>query len=286
MRASVATVDAEACYWAAFPAPKDALPRGKRERVLAYEFERFLPCPIEDVAYALDDSGETIFACALPNTQIHAYIETCDVLVPDRVPETIEHPGFDTGKLQMIGPRRPSHRLSKLRRIRHLSLALGSACVLGIVALALSHRASQLRAEMSRITASTDAVVSAVVGPATPGAQPAEVRLLAMLREARNDSLGATTEDSQPDALPLLSHIVSHWQDASYSLERLSIERDHARVTAFAVGDADAMEWADAIDEPEGWTRSPPAISHDGSGQRVLMEFHRDRASTRGGRTR
>lgn len=262
------------------------MPRGKQERLLAYEFERFLPCPIEDVAHALSDTGDTILACALPVAQLSAYLDTCDVLVPDRVPETLEHPEFDPGRLQLIGSSRPSHRLSKLRRIRHLSLTLGAACVLGSVSLACSHRASQLRAETSRVTASTDAVVSAVAGPASPGAQPAEVRLLALLREAQRDALAATTEDSRPDALPLLNHIVSHWQDTSYSLERLSIERDHARVSAFADTEADAMEWADAIDEPEGWTRSPPAISHDRSRQRVLLEFHRDTASRRAGRTR
>ncbi len=256
---------AERFYWAFLDG--GLLPRGeKRRRQLGYLFERFLPgLAIEDVRAvyrAVPGARNRFLACGAPAEKLREQLDAGALtLAPQALPAFVEAP-LDPAEFNLLTASLLPEAVRRLRR-RAVSLAITvviGSCLLLIAGLERRERAIQSHA--AGALAAQAAIIERALGPAAPGgsAQPAQVRLVAALRQLEQTRREDPAVTGLLDCSVVMSEFLKVWPagELRVSTESIVVAPDSINVRAIVATMGDAQLLADALDRLSGWRLLQP----------------------------
>ncbi|HED54116.1 MAG TPA: hypothetical protein ENJ00_07935 [Phycisphaerales bacterium] len=253
------TLPDESLYWSVLDgASVSGLRAPAKERALHYALEPDLPLPIDEIHAVFHTNKDgTITACACTREQLDRLARVADVIVPAGVPGWIncEAPA---SAFNLLGGVLVSSRLRRTRRVQLMVLCVVFAALSGMLSIGFARRSEAYKHEQHELSAAIESAQRLILPPAGPHAQPASIRLAAMLR-----SISSETEPNAKTILPAatdpLRQILAIWPEGS-RLKRLSIGKRDIRIDLTLPADHDPTGFIDGIEHLDGWRLSAPVL--------------------------
>lgn len=271
LRARVKLIPPDDCSWAILPASAD---RSRKREELGFEFERFLPHPIEHYAVDFVRQGDGSYvALAVERGTVEQVRGTHDAVQPDTVPDFAES-DVSPARFELArGPLSPT-RVQRLQRLTVATAALLVVASSILITLGLMARTRQLVDEASTLRTLADDTYGTVIPADAPTGQPRSIVVQGLLRQSRQASNSAA-DLAMPDVRADVAATLSSWPASDARLRQLSIDRDTATIEVLLGADVDASPILEAFGAVPGWQPSAPAVRRTGSDQRVTIRLTR-----------
>ncbi|MEO1535875.1 MAG: hypothetical protein AAFS11_10020 [Planctomycetota bacterium] len=271
LRARVKLIPHDECSWAVLPPSKG---RNRKREELGFEFERFLPHPIEH--YAIDfvrqDDGSCI-ALAVERGTVERARGTHDAVQPETV---LDFAKSDVSP-KMFELARGSLRSTRVQRLQRLTAAASVSLVAAssiLITLGLTARTHRLGDETSTLRTLAAETYGIVIPTDAPAGQPRSIVVQGLLRQSRQAATTAA-DLAMPDVRADVAATLASWPASDARLRQLSINRDAATIEVLLGADVDASLILEAFGAVPGWQPSAPAVRRTGSDQRVTIRLIR-----------
>lgn len=271
LRARTKLIPPDECSWAILPASKG---RKRRREELGFEFERFLPHPIEQYAvdFVRQDDGSYI-ALAVERGTVERARVTHDAVQPETVPDFAESSVSPT----MFELARDSLRPRRVLRLQRLTVAVAALLMLAssmLLTLGLTARTRQLADEAATLRMLANDTYGNVIPADAPTGQPRSIVVQGLLRQSRQ-AANSAADLAMPDVRADVAATLASWPASDARLRQLSIDRDAATIEVLLDADMDASPVLGAFGAVPGWQPSAPAVRRTGSDQRVTIRLTR-----------
>ena len=271
LRARVKLIPPDECSWAILPASAD---RNRKREELGFEFERFLPHPIEHYAvdFVRQDDGSYV-ALAVESGSVERAGGTHDVVQTETVPDFAES-NVSPGMFELA---RGSLRSTRVQRLQQLTVAASVLLVAAssiFITLGLTARIRQLEDEASTLRTIADDTYGTVIPADAPTGQPRSIMVQGLLRQSRQ-AANSAADLAMPDVRADVAATLASWPASDARLRQLSIDRDAATIEVLLGADVDASPVLEAFGAVPRWQPSAPAVRRTGSDQRVTIRLSR-----------
>lgn len=276
-RTRVLRVPADACAWAVL-SPPDRMAR--RRSALLFEFERWLPRPIECYCCSFHTlSDGRIVACGHDRESVAALADDYDSVIPDTIPDFLADEGLLTDQFELAThDATPSRVRAAVRSVVGLAVVVS---ILTSVALTtgMVRRSALLEAETQLLADAVDDTYRKALPSEVSGSQPRSVLVRGLLREARQ--LNRADNHEHTDAALAGSELLSVWDESlGARVHRLSIRRGTASLDVSL--SADPQRLLAALELLPDWAIGSPTVRRVGLEHRVGVSL--DRSSPLTGR--
>ncbi len=271
-------------YWASL----DASLIGSRSagsinarRRLGFAFERFLPCPIEQVHAVYVRTGNTILACGIEWDQLSLFLEQGSLRVePELVPDWLGSDASpDSFNLACFEAAPPAIKLARGRLALLGSIA--ASLLLGVIAVGLYLRSESLTTNAAAMRTASAQAITDRLGPSLSGQLP-RLRLTAELRRLRALDSSSASYTGADGAVPTLAAALEAWPRGIVAqTESLTATGTTLRVRTLHETTASADSFASAWKpDPVFWAAQQPGMTTQ-RGQ-VRLDLVCDRRARRG----
>ena len=152
-------------------------------------------------------------------------------------------------------------------------------CLSVLLTLGFLHRSKAYSEHHAAAADATQRARSLVLPPAGPSAQPASIRLEALLRST--DSLQGSTRSSDfPPASESLAQLLSLWPEG-VRLQRLSLGKRDIRIDLTMPLGLDPSILIERLETIQGWKLSAPVIRRSSSSTSVSLSLQRAEEANR-----
>ncbi len=234
----------------------------RARRRLGFAFERFLPCPIEEVHAVYLRTGETVLACGIDWDRLNPLLEQgCLRIEPGAVPDWLdaETPAasFNLARCEAT----PSAIKTAMSRLAALA-SIAASLMLGVVAIGLHGRSDTLAAASSNLRAASDQAIIGQLGPSLSGQLP-KLRLTAELRRLMALDSSSASYAGADSAVPTLAAALEAWPPGIIAqTESLTATSTTLRVRTLHESTAAADQFASAWKpDPAIWTAQQPGMT-------------------------
>src|SRR5690606_11659430 len=152
-------------------------------------------------------------------------------------------------------------------------------CLSVLLTLGFLHRSNSYSEHHAAAADAADRARSLVLPPAGPNAQPASIRLAALLRST--DSLQGSTRSSDfPPASESLAQLLSLWPEG-VRLQRLALGKRDIRIDLTMPLGLDPSHLIERLETMQGWKLSAPVIRRSSSSTSVSLSLQRAEEANR-----
>jgi len=248
--------------------------RGKaRVRALLFALEQDLPLPVDDIhAVFVAGSDNRIIACACLRDHLVRLAAFSDVVHPVEIPGWLD---CDRGaaEFNLLGGEIASNRVRRMGVVQLVAVLLVCTLLSGLLSTGFVLRSRAFERVRQDAHAATSAAQRLVLPPAGAGAQPASIRLAALVRTVNANSLAVTDSDFVP-ATDSLEQILARWpQDVR--LQRLTVGKQDIRIDLTMPVSLDPSLLIGALEDLEGWVLSAPVIRRSQETTAVSLSLQR-----------